>query len=124
MTFPDTETVEMLAFLREKRERELAADPVHWYELMAPDGSKTVIECHESYALKLNEERMWRYRHRQQERERAREQARAEFKRTYGHFCSEDLQVPLISDDFLWQRVSRPSYPVAPIEGTARCEHD
>jgi hypothetical protein len=67
----DTETSEALGFIRQARDRELARDPVHYYKLTAPDGSTSgdVLECHESHAAKLNEERMWRYLNSQRQRE-------------------------------------------------------
>ena len=122
----DTETSEALGFLRQARARELAKDPVHWYHLTALSGQTTgdVLECHESHAAELNEARLWRYVHSQKERERAREEARAEFKRTYGYFGSENPPVIYSADDYLWRRVSHPSGPVVRVEGTARCKHD
>jgi secreted Zn-dependent insulinase-like peptidase len=67
----DTETSEALGFIRQARERELAKDPVHYYKLTAPDGSAIgdVLECHESHAAQLNEQRIFFYLHSQRQRE-------------------------------------------------------
>lgn len=68
------EQVEMLAFLRAEKERKRQGDPLHYYQLRAPDGSQSgaTYEARQSIIAKLNEDRMFHFLRSQRERAEAR----------------------------------------------------
>ena len=90
--------VEMLSEILESERRKQAADPVHWYQLTAPDGTTRgdILECHESECARLNEARMAAYlcsEKRRQEKRKAWEAKREHVARINALLRAEEQEV-------------------------------
>ncbi len=66
--------VEMLTAILDSERLKKAADPVHWFQLTAPDGSTRgdILECHQSECERLNAARMAGYLHSEKQRQEKR----------------------------------------------------